>query len=312
MRHGEAARGAYVLREGGVEAVVTLPGGESHTVARLGAGDVFGEMALIELGTCTATVRATAPVQGWFVAHEDFRALVSQCAPAALELQHAITVILADKLRALNAQLLACPAAEDRPARATPAPGSPLAGVARRRAPAFDVAGFLPRLPIFERCSTEEIEEIVARGAYLEVARGEAIFAAGAEAAAAYLVVRGAVEVVAPRDALERRVAVLGPGQLVGYLGVLGADRHSTHAFAREAAVLVEFPAGAFRELYFGPSRASARLRRAVQASLLAAMARTNRALTRLLSQAKLDASRRTEKTLEKAYAAQLATAAPG
>ena len=48
-----------------------------------------------------------------------------------------------------------------------------------------------------------------------------------------------------------------------------------------------------------------------MQASLLGAMARTNRALTRLISQAKLNASRRTEKALETAYAAQLATASP-
>ena len=59
VRHGEPARGAYILRSGTVEAVVTLPGGESLTVATLGPGSVFGEMALIELGTCTATIRAT-------------------------------------------------------------------------------------------------------------------------------------------------------------------------------------------------------------------------------------------------------------
>ena len=58
MRHGEPARGAYIVDSGTVEAVVTLPGGESLTVATLGPGSVLGEMALIELGTCTATVTA--------------------------------------------------------------------------------------------------------------------------------------------------------------------------------------------------------------------------------------------------------------
>ena len=64
VRHGDPARGAYVVREGTVEAEVTLPGGEKLVVAKLGAGSVFGEMALIELGTCTATVRATKAVDG--------------------------------------------------------------------------------------------------------------------------------------------------------------------------------------------------------------------------------------------------------
>ena len=58
VRHGDPSRGAYVVREGAAEATVTLPGGETLTVARLEAGGVFGEMALVERGTCTATVRS--------------------------------------------------------------------------------------------------------------------------------------------------------------------------------------------------------------------------------------------------------------
>src|SRR6187200_522204 len=127
VRHGDPARGAYVLRQGSVEANVTLPGGETLTVARLGAGGVFGEMSLVEQGTCTATVRATAPVDGWFVASEDFRALVSRRQPAATRLQHALTLTLAEKLAALNAQLRDCAAPEDRPARGASAGIDPLA-----------------------------------------------------------------------------------------------------------------------------------------------------------------------------------------
>jgi CRP-like cAMP-binding protein len=122
-------------------------------------------------------------------------------------------------------------------------------------------------------------------------------------------VLRGAVEVIGIRDGRERRIAVLGPGQLVGYLSVLRSGNHSSHAFVREAAVLLEFPADAFRGIYFGPSRASSRLRGAVQSSLLGSMARTNRALTRLISQAKLDAAHKTEVQLEAAFHSQLATA---
>jgi CRP/FNR family transcriptional regulator, cyclic AMP receptor protein len=306
-RHGELARGAYVLREGSVEAVVTLPGGESLTVAKLGAGDVFGEMTLIELGSCTATIRATSPVEGWFIAHEDFRALVSQSQPAAIRLQHAITAILAGKVARLNAQLLACPAAEDRPAR-PPQPKDPLEGVARLAEPPFDARAVYPRLPAFERFDPREIEELIADARYLDLPQGHGVFRAGDEAAAAFIVLRGAVEVVAAREGRERRVAVLGPGQLVGFMSVLREAKHSSSGYAREAAVLMEFSAPVFRGRYFGGSRTSSRLRSAVQSSLLGAMARTNRALTRLISQAKLEAAHRTELQLETAYHAQLAT----
>ncbi len=292
VRHGDPARGAYVLRDGTVEAVVTLPGGESLTVARLGPGSVFGEMALIDLGTCTATVRAMGPVDGWFVANEDFRALVSQRQPAAIRLQHAVTLILAEKLAALNAQLLACAAPEDRAARDAATGIDPLARVARTRNAPFDAASFLPRLPFFERFSADEIDEVASHASYLEARRGAGIFAAGTPAASAFILVRGATEIVAIRAGRERRVAIVGPGQLIGYLSVLRECPHTSFAFARESSLLLDLPAQAFRPLYFGPSRACALLRQAVQRSLLASMGRTNRSLTRLLSQAKLDSPR--------------------
>src|SRR4051812_49034980 len=67
VRHGDPARGAWLLREGMAEAVVVMPGGESLAVAQLGAGSLFGEMALLDVGSCTASVSATVNVDGWFV-----------------------------------------------------------------------------------------------------------------------------------------------------------------------------------------------------------------------------------------------------
>jgi CRP-like cAMP-binding protein len=72
---------------------------------------------------------------------------------------------------------------------------------------------------------------------------------------------------------------------------VLRQRDHSAYAFARESSLLLDIPAEAFRELYFGSGRASIRMRAAVQRSLLASLGRTNRGLTRLLSQAELAAA---------------------
>ena len=305
VRQGEPARGAFVLRQGAVEAIVTLPGGENLRVARLGAGQVIGEMALIETGTCTATVLASEDVEGWFVAHDDFRALVSQRHSAALALQHAVTMILAEKLGALNARVAATPAREDATVEDA-VPGDPLAGLARSGKPPFDAAGFLPKLPVFERFDPDEIAELASRGAYLEVPRGAALFSAGSPSTAAFVVVRGAVEIAVRHERRRRRMAVLGPGQLFGHLGVLRESAHSSDATARENAVLLELPAPVFRETYFGASGTSMSLRHAVQRSLLASIARTNRMLTRLIAQQALEAAPRGE--LERAYRAQLAT----
>src|SRR3954462_7162688 len=128
VRHGDPSLGAYVVRAGAAEATVTLPGGEKLTVAKLEAGGVFGEMALIERGTCTATVSATEKIDGWFIERDDFRALVAQRVPGALRVQHTLTLVLSDKLRQLNAKVLEVAAAEDKPA-STSSGTDPLAGV---------------------------------------------------------------------------------------------------------------------------------------------------------------------------------------
>src|SRR5207302_438920 len=159
----ETSRGAFLIRTGEVEAQVALPGGGMLTVAELGEGDMFGEMALIERGVCSASVVARSAVEGWFVARDDFRAFVASRDPAALELP---------------------------------------------------------------------------RGAWL--------FAAGSPANACFLVVRGAVEVLAKFQDLERRVALAGPGELVGYLAVLEGAPHVAAARVREPAWLLELPAREF------------------------------------------------------------------
>ena len=73
VRHGDPARGAFLLREGLAEVSVPAPGGNPIVLARLGPGDLFGEMALVDQGTCIANVTAAAPLDGWFVEREAFR-----------------------------------------------------------------------------------------------------------------------------------------------------------------------------------------------------------------------------------------------
>jgi CRP-like cAMP-binding protein len=83
-----------------------LPGGEKLVVAKLGAGTLFGETALFDRGTATATVAASTNVEGWFLDRDDFRALAAQRTPQAHDVQLALTMILLEILRAMNARVL--------------------------------------------------------------------------------------------------------------------------------------------------------------------------------------------------------------
>lgn len=301
VRQGEASRGAFVIRRGEVEARVALPAGGMLTVATLREGEMFGEMALIERGICTASVVALGPVEAWFVGREDFRAMVASREPSALGLQREITRILAARLRALNARLLEHPAAEDRPVAASEEKLS-----SERKEPGFDWRAFLPILPFFEGFDAGEIDELAAGGRAYEAERDHVLFRSGEPADACHLVVRGAVEVFVLHGRSQRRIAIAGPGELVGYLSVLERARHGANARVREPACLFALPAELFLKLYEGNSGVSIRLQHAVHKSLLKSIARTNTQLGRLISHARLAASAGEAAELESTLHGQL------
>lgn len=298
VRQGEASRGAFVIREGEVEAQVALPGGGMLAVAQLGAGDMFGEMALIERGVCTASVMALSDVAGWFIERDDFRAMVASREAAALGIQRTVTRVLAQKLRALNARVREHPAAEDR------APRPAVKG--ERANAAFDWRAFLPILPFFESFDPYEREDLIEDCSVFELPRGASLFEAGDPADGCFLVIRGAVEVLSKARDLERRVALAGPGELVGYLAVLESAPHAASARVRESACLMEFPAVQFLRHYQGGTGTSVSLQHAIHKSLLRALGRTNTQLTRLISHARLTAARGEATELEKALHGQI------
>ena len=302
VRQGEASRGAFLIGSGRLEAEVALPGGGTLTVAEFRDGDMFGEMALIERGVCTASVFARTRVEGRFVGRDDFRAMVASRDPAAVEMQREITRVLAGKLRALNARVREHPAAEDRPARASPSSTQ----VSFTRTPSFAWRSFLPVLRFFEGFDDYEIEELVAPARAFELERGAWLFVQNETADACYLVVRGAVEVISASGATERRVALAGPGELVGYLAVLEGVAHGAAARVRESACLLAFPAEAFLKAYHAGSGAAVSLQHAIHASLLRSLARTNNQLTRLISAARLRGAYEEGSALEAARGSQI------
>ena len=301
VRQGEASRGAFLVRSGRVAAQVAMPGGGTLAVAELGEGEVFGEMALIERGVCSATVVALTDVEALFIEREEFRAMVASRDGAALETQRAITRVLAAKLRALNAKVREHPAEEDRPPREVPA-----VDLTASTEPSFDWRGFLPVLRFFEGFDERDIAGILAIARPMELARGMWLFAAGQPADRCFVVVRGAVEVLSRLGGLERRVTLAGPGELVGYLAVLERAKHAASARVRETAVLLEFPGEAFIATYEGESRLAVKLQHAIHRSLLRSLARTNNQLSRLISAARLRGADAEGRALEKARGSQV------
>lgn len=294
VQQGDASRGAFVLRRGSAEARVSLPGGGEETVATLPAGSMFGEMALLDRGICSASVIATSPVTGWFIERDAFRALAAGRHPAALTIQRTITKGLMARLGGLNATLQRLPAPEDRPIETTP-PANVFERLPRLPISGWALRPFLPVLPFFAGFTPTEIDAVIADAPVVELPRGEWLFAAGDTPLACYLVVRGALEVEVVREGIDgpsmRRMAVLGPGTLAGFMSVLAESPRSAYARAREAATLLEFRAPHFLRLYHGSSGADVKAQHAIHKSLLTSLARSNSQLSRLVTQQKLDAA---------------------
>lgn len=295
-RQGQLSRGAYLVRSGRAEARVALPGGGTLAVATFKPGDMFGEMALLERGTCTATVVALEDVDGWFIGRDDFRARVTSRDAAALAIQREVTRVLAGKLRALNARLheqaFDSPVRKEMPAQRTRA--------------AYDWRAFLAALPFFDGFDADEIDELVAIGTAFELPRGAALFRAGERADACYLVLRGALEVFVRHAAMERRVAIAGPGELVGYMALIDGAPRANSARVRERCTLLEMPAPGFLALYEGAGGVTVSLHQAIHRSLMRSLGRTNTQLTRLISAARLRGAREEERALEAARGSEL------
>jgi CRP-like cAMP-binding protein len=303
VRQGEPSRGAFFIEAGRVRAEIAVPGGGMLTVAELADGDMFGEMALIERGVCSASVIAKSDVSGWFIEREDFRALVASRDADALDVQRVITRVLAGKLRALNAKVREHPAEEDRPPRGEPPAKLDFTGAAK---PGFDWQAFLPVLRFFEGFDRDEIGELAAMGRAFALPKGSWLFGAGQPAESCYLVLRGAVEVLSREGKLERRVTLAGPGELVGYLAVLDRAQHAASGRVRESAAVLELPAAKFIAVYEGSSGLSVRLQHAIHGTLLRSLARTNSQLTRLISAARLRGADKEGRALEAARGSQL------
>ena len=88
-RQGAPGREFFVVIEGTADVVK-----DGKKVNSLGAGDFFGEIALVHQGPRTATVTATSPVRALVITERSFRRLLDE----QPEIQRKVMVALAERL----------------------------------------------------------------------------------------------------------------------------------------------------------------------------------------------------------------------
>lgn len=270
FEQGDPADSALFLGRGRVELSVRMPGGGTSPLAVLGAGEVLGELALIERHRRSATARADGEVEALVMHRDDLRALCAHYHPASLALLRRLAELVARRVVQVN---------DDRAPTRADAPGE-AAPLAWRSGADFEVRRFLPALSLFQRFTPADVDALLAMARVISAGAGETIVRYGDVTTGCFVVVRGALQVSVPTPGGARRVGILGPGALFGEVSTLLERPRSATCTVRERATLLEISAESLVTLRDPEHHVSFRFHEALVRSLMTRLGRANRALT--------------------------------
>jgi CRP/FNR family cyclic AMP-dependent transcriptional regulator len=101
FREGDASDTCYIVRVGHARAVRAHPDGRSITLANFGPGDIFGELAMFENESRSATIEATSAMHVIAILGGDMRRLIEAHHQMAIRL----VIALGRRLRETNERL---------------------------------------------------------------------------------------------------------------------------------------------------------------------------------------------------------------
>ena len=271
FHEGDEADGLHVLERGVVQASRRLPGEAELDYARLGAGEVLGEIPLLDGGLRTGTVRAVEPTTALFLARADFTALVSRLHPTAFAIKRQIVQLACERLRLSHAALVETLGGGSAGEAAQP---EPLAEAGPEDLPSGRLPdpGYVLRLPFFRAYGEPEYVELLNTCRLAVVPAKSLILGEGATADACCITLNGAIEEVIRRGDQVVRVRLCGPGRAFGYAGLIDGLPSSVSVSTRERSLLLVVPRGRFEALFHGGTISSYSFFDAIEHDLMASL----------------------------------------
>lgn len=104
-RQGAPGDCMYVIEQGTVAVTVQAQGGEPVQVASLGAGEIIGEMTLVDSQPRSASVIATTTVRAFRIDRADFDRLRSEMHPSVYKISRRIALTVCQRLRKVNQEV---------------------------------------------------------------------------------------------------------------------------------------------------------------------------------------------------------------
>jgi CRP/FNR family cyclic AMP-dependent transcriptional regulator len=276
----ERAEGLYLIDEGRVDIGKRLPGGGLALLAKVGPGEVIGDMALIGRDLKRSAMGiARGPVATWYLPADQFRAALARLQPASLRLQAALGELIAARVAGKTRDIAAL--LGDAPDSFTPRPQRALAPVIEDD---FAAEAFLAKLPCCAEMSPKQRQAFWDAGERVDLAADTDLAAVGADSDRLWLVVRGAVRSALPHKNGVYQLTVTGPGQLVGLSPLLLDAPHDRLLRTSEQATLLGFERDTFRELLATGDALSREVGASVNADLVTALDALDQVEARILA----------------------------
>lgn len=280
LTQNERAEGLFLIDEGQVDIGKRLPGGGLALVARVGAGEVIGDMALVGRDLKRSAMGiARGPVSSWYLPADQFRVALSQLRPASLQLQTELGRLLAGRVVAKASDIAGL--LTEGPDAFTPRPQRALAPVVED---VFTPEPFLAKLPCCAAMTPAQRLAFWNAGERIEAAADADLALVGAAPDTVWLVVRGAVRSALPHGDGVYQLTVTGPGQLVGIAAMLLEVPHDRLLRTSEQATLLAFDRATFTEMLDTGDALSRELGASVNADLVTALDALDQVEARILA----------------------------
>jgi CRP-like cAMP-binding protein len=275
---GDEARELLVVVAGALSASLQVPGDRVVEIATAGPGDTVGEIALLDGGRHTMSVRAVQETTALALGRVELAALLAPQDRAAFHLRRRLAALLTARHRNQLARLSASLA---RDANGPPAEDAdrPFAELEQCGPPD---SRYVRRMATFHDLDPLALWGFLTSGSYARCPRGRTLVAEGAPSTACYLTINGAVEQVLARGSRRIRVGLAGPGKAFGYESLIDGDPSPVTAVTRERALLLVLPRDRFVRLFHGEDAVSRVFLDVIHRELVATLRQTLRPHARL------------------------------
>jgi CRP-like cAMP-binding protein len=247
FREGDAGHSLVIVLEGQLVARARSGGTTEEVVARLGPGEVVGEMAFIDDEPRSATIAADGSAVTILEFTREALGLLAREAPrVAAAIQRNILEGVARRLRDAGEKL-----ADGAMPNSTRNPET--SGRAGRSLTAEQ----LRALPAFTSYAREDLELLAHIATLRSFAAGEVLMSEGVAGECCFLIADGAVAVT--RDGSAAPIATLGAAALVGQLALIDRAPRSATVIASRPTVALELKGDAFANLVRASSHVALR-----------------------------------------------------